>query len=198
MGPCVALRLTAVTMALIGLLSLGVVIGYDFTAGGQWKVMTISRKRHTSTGMSRANVEVVRKIYEAFNRRDIDGILDGMDPEIEIEETQDLAYAARLLRVLGPRFVVLSGAYQGREEVRKLFEAVWVISEWFQADPEEFVDGDEWVVVALRLRARGRNSGEEGEAVTAHAWTMRDGKAAKLRVYAEREQALEAVRLRTG
>ena len=144
--------------------------------------------------MGRTNVEVVRGIYEAFNRRDIDGILNGMDPDIEIEETQDLAYAARLLRVLGPRFVVLSGAYRGCEEVRKLFEAVWVISDWFQANPEEFIEDDDWVVVPLRLRARGRDSGEEGEAITAHAWTMRNGKATKLQVYAEPEQALNAVR----
>lgn len=147
--------------------------------------------------MSRRNVEVVRSIYDAFNRREIDGILAGMDPEIEIEETQDLAYAARLLRVLGPRFVVLSGRYQGREEVRKLFEAVWVIAEWFTAEPEDFVDGADWVIVPLRLRARGRDSGAEGEALTAHLWTMRDGKAIRLRVYAERLQALEAVGLQS-
>src|SRR5207249_9226590 len=139
--------------------------------------------------MGRTNVEVVRGIYEAFNRRDIDGILDGMDPGIEIEETQDLAYAARLLRVLGPRFVVLSGAYHGREEVRKLFEAVWVISEWFQANPEEFIEDDDWVVVPLRLRACARGSGGAGEAVTAHPGPIRTARAPRLKVYAVPRQA---------
>lgn len=140
----------------------------------------------------RENVDVLRGIYDAFNRRDGDGLMEGFHPEIEVVETQDLGYAALLLRVLGPRFVVLSGRYRGLDEVRRLFETVWEISDWFRADPEEFIELDEQVIVPLRLRARARETGLEGEAETAHLWTMRDAKGVRLQVYAHKAEALEA------
>jgi ketosteroid isomerase-like protein len=142
--------------------------------------------------MQESQTDVIRGIYDAFNRRDIDGVLDGMHPEVEVVETQDLAYAATLLRVLGPRFVVLSAGYRGHEEVKKLFEAVWTLADWFIAEPQEFVEGDDWVVVVLRLRARAKGTGLEGEAETAHLWGTRDGKGARLEVYTDKDQALKA------
>jgi ketosteroid isomerase-like protein len=142
--------------------------------------------------MQEGQIDVIRGIYDAFNRRDIDGVLGGMHPDVEVVETQDLAYAATLLRVLGPRFVVLSAGYRGHEEVRKLFEAVWTLADWFIAEPQEFVEGDDWVVVVLRLRARAKGTGLEGEAQTAHLWGTRDGKGARLAVYTDRDQALKA------
>src|SRR5919197_6023024 len=141
--------------------------------------------------MHEGQIEVIRGIYDSFNRHVLDGILEGMHPDVEVAETQDLEYAAALLRVLGPRFVVLSAGYRGQEEVKKLFEAVWSIAEWFVAEPQEFVEGDEWVVVVLTLRARARGTGLEGEAQTAHYWEMRDGKGARLAVYTDKAKALE-------
>jgi ketosteroid isomerase-like protein len=138
------------------------------------------------------SVAVLRGVYEAFNRRDIDGLLDGFDPEIEIEETEDLGYAALLLRVLGPRFVVLSGGYRGHEEVKGLFETVWEISEWFLAEPQEFVEANGQIIVTLRLQARAKSSGVEGEGRTAHLWTMRGKKGLHLQVFADKAAALQA------
>jgi ketosteroid isomerase-like protein len=142
--------------------------------------------------MMRPNLDVLREIYDAFNRRDIEGLMEGFHPEIEIVETADLGYAALLLRVLGPRFVVLSGEYRGHDEVRRLFETVWEISEWFQANPEEFVERGDQVIVPLQLHARAKETGLVGEAETAHLWRMRDGKGIRLQVYAHKTEALEA------
>jgi uncharacterized protein len=135
---------------------------------------------------------VLRSIYDAFNRRDIEALLEGFHPEIEVDETEDLAYAAALLRVLGPRFVVLSGGYRGREEVRRLFETVWEISEWFKAEPQDFIAADDCIIVVLKLHARAKETGLEGEADTAHLWTMEEGKGRRLRVYADPGKAREA------
>ena len=146
--------------------------------------------------MTQQNVETLRRMYEAFNDRKIDDLMEEFHPQIEIEETQDLAYAAALLRVLGPRFVILSGGYRGRDEVRKLWETIWEISEWFIVEPQEFLDVDgEHVVVPLALNARAKGTGLEGEAPTAHLWTMRDGQGFRLQVFADRQQALAAARL---
>jgi len=142
--------------------------------------------------MSRRDAEVLHRLYEAFNRRDMPAMLECFDPDVEIEETEDLEYAALLLRVLGPRFVVLSGGYRGHDEVRRLFETVWAISAWFVVEPQEFIEHGDAVVVPLKLQARSADAGTEGEAITAHLWTMAGGKAVKLRVYADRERALAA------
>jgi ketosteroid isomerase-like protein len=139
------------------------------------------------------NVDTLRRIYEAFNDRDIEALMEGFHDEIEIEETHDLAYAAALLRVLGPRFVILSGGYRGQEEVRRLWETVWEISEWFIVYPNEFIETGEHVVVPLVLNARAKGTGLEGEAPTAHLWTMRDGKGYRLQVFADKQQALAAL-----
>jgi ketosteroid isomerase-like protein len=142
--------------------------------------------------MSRQDVDVLSRLYEAFNRRDMPTMLECFDPDIEIVETEDLEYAALLLRVLGPRFVVLSGGYRGHEEVRRLFETVWAISDWFVVEPEEFIECRDALVVPLVLRARSADTGAEGEALTAHAWTMAAGRATRLRVYADRRRAVAA------
>ncbi len=142
--------------------------------------------------MAKRNVEVLRDIYAAFNRRDIDGLLEGMDDSIEIAETEDLGYAALLLRVLGPRFVILSGDYKGIEEVRRLFESVWEIAEWFEVEPGDAIEAGDSVVISLEMRARARATGIEGNASTVHRWTMRDGKAIRLQVFADQDEALAA------
>ena len=145
--------------------------------------------------MTQQSVETLRRTYEAFNDRDIDALMEGFHPEIVIEETQDLAYAAALLRVLGPRFVILSGGYRGKDEVKKLWQTVWEISEWFIVDPEDFIEEGDQVIVPLELNARAKGTGLEGEAPTAHLWTMRDSKGIRLQVFADKQQALAAARL---
>jgi ketosteroid isomerase-like protein len=142
--------------------------------------------------MPERDVEVLARLYEAFNRRDMRGILDCLDPRIEIFPTDDLEYAALLLRVLGPRFVVLSGGYRGHDEVRQLFETVWAISDWFSVEAEDFVEHAGAVVVPLIMRARSADSGAEGEARTTHAFTMANGRARTMRVYANPGRALAA------
>jgi ketosteroid isomerase-like protein len=138
---------------------------------------------------------VLRVIYDAFNRRDRDGLLERFHPEIEVDETEDLAYAAALLRVLGPRFVVLSGGYRGREEVKMLFETVWEISDWFKVELKELIATDDCIIVVLKLQARAKGTGLEGEADTTHLWNMEDGKGRRLRVYADPGKAHEAAAL---
>lgn len=142
--------------------------------------------------MNGSNVEALRSLYAAFNRRDMSGVDSVLDDRIEVEETQDLAYAAALLRVLGPRFMILSAGYRGRTEVQSLFRSVWQISEWFEVEARAFEEMNDLVVVPLILRGRSRDTGREGEAETAHLWTMHDGRATRLRVFPQSEAAVTA------
>jgi hypothetical protein len=144
--------------------------------------------------MSEQDVEALRALYDAFNHCEIEPLLDGFDPEIEIDETEDLGYAALLLRVLGPRFVILSGRYRGIDEVRRLFESVWEISEWFRVEPLEILEVERSVIVPLRMEAKARDTGIVGEALAVHLWTMRDNRGLRLRVFADTESAISAAR----
>ena len=145
--------------------------------------------------MSEQDVEALRALYGAFNRCEIEPLLDGFDPEIEIEETEDLGYAALLLRVLGPRFVILSGRYRGIDEVRRLFESVWEIAEWFRVQPLELIEAERRVVVPLRMEAKAKETGIVGEALAVHLWTMRENRGLRLQVFADVESAISAARL---
>ena len=144
--------------------------------------------------MSARDLDALRTLYEAFNRRDLEAMLEHLHPDIEASSQDDLEYAALMLRLLGPRSVVLLGTYRGRNEVRRLFEAMWAISEQFTVEAEDFVELEEGVVVPVRARATSLDSGIEGEVGNAHAWTFSDAKAISLRVFADRERAIAALR----
>jgi ketosteroid isomerase-like protein len=143
--------------------------------------------------VSERDAKALEALYEAFNRRDIAAMRAIFDPEVEIDETEDLAYATALLRVLGPRFVILSAGYRGSDEVCGLFASVWEISEWFEVRPTAFEEmNGGLVVVPLVLRAKAKDSDHQGEAETAHLWTLHDGRAMRLRVFPSRTQAVAA------
>ena len=78
--------------------------------------------------MPERNVDVINRLYEAFNRRDMAAMLDCFDPEVEVSAPDGLEYAAVMMRLLGPRGVVLLDKYRGHDEVRRLYEALWTIS----------------------------------------------------------------------
>jgi ketosteroid isomerase-like protein len=63
--------------------------------------------------------------------------------------------------------------------------------------PEEFIDaGPDQVLVFSREGGRGKGSGAEViTQPTAHLWTLRDGKAIRMKSYWERDDALEAAGL---
>ena len=148
--------------------------------------------------MSARDVAALRSMYEAFNRRDLAGLLEHLHADIVASSPDDLEFAALMLRLLGPRFVVLLGTYHGKEEVRRLFEAMWGISEHFVVEPLGYDELDEGVAVPITLRARALDAGIEGEVTIAHAWTFADGKAITLRAFADRERAVSALRSHAG
>ena len=85
----------------------------------------------------------MRRSYEAFARDDIDGVVADMDPDIEWHQAQGLPHG---------------GVYRGLDEVRRaIFDPL--DDEWwddFSADPDEFVDAGESVVVLGRYTGRAR------------------------------------------
>jgi ketosteroid isomerase-like protein len=131
--------------------------------------------------MSQENLELARRGYEAFARGDLDAVFDDfMHPEIEAHDPPEVPDAT---------------IYRGRKAVRQDWEQTADLFEDFSIDLEKSFDLGDEVVLFLRFRGRGRESGAELEAPMAHVWTFRDGKAVRLRQFLDRAEALEAAGL---
>jgi uncharacterized protein len=130
--------------------------------------------------MSRENVELVRRGYEAFNRGDFESWLAALDADIELDEQYVAPDAA---------------VYRGHDGVRQW----WAVgSEAIESVSFEvlrwFARGDA-VVTEVRGRVRGAVSGLETTARLAHAIRIRNQKAFYIASFSTLEEALEAVGL---
>jgi uncharacterized protein len=132
--------------------------------------------------MSQENVDLARKGYEAFVRRDFDAVLDLFDPDIEAEDPPEVPDAA---------------IHRGREAVRRDWEETHELFEDLTIEVEKTLDHGNTIVAFLKYRGRGRESGAEVEASMTHVWTIKDGKAVRLRQFLDRERALQAAGLTT-
>jgi uncharacterized protein len=126
------------------------------------------------------DIETLRLGYEAVSRGDWDSPTEFAHPEFELQTAE---------RFVSP------GTYRGVEAVRRFFEDLFAPFDEVMVEPEEFfVRGDRIVVfVATRLRPAGSSAVVENR--IGHLWTMRDGKAVRLRIFPRREDALEAAAL---
>lgn len=144
--------------------------------------------------MSRENVEIVRQVLDASDRRDGAAVFAVYDPEIEWDVTD---VPEPLEGFFPPDFFGLSGVFRGHEAVRGWFR------EWFSAwervdyEHERLIDAGDQVVHFLGVHLRGRATGIQFELPPyAQVWTLRDGKIVRMKFYWDREEALEAVGLR--
>jgi uncharacterized protein len=133
--------------------------------------------------MSQENVEVVRRTADAYNRGDIDAVLEDVDPEIE--------WHPLLPGLLGGEATVYRGHEGVRQVVRELDEAFTEL----EAEHSEVRDLGEQVIAIGRFRGRGRESGANTE--TAIVWLVefKNGKAVRVREYLDPKEALEAAGL---
>ena len=125
--------------------------------------------------MSQANVEAVRRAWEASTQHDNEAVFRLYDPGVEIHD----AFFDRI--------------YRGLDGVREYFrEWVSTFDEW-GAEVEEWIDAGDDVIAVLRSRGRGERSRIRVEERQSHLWTLRDGKLWRLRIYASKDEALKAV-----
>ncbi len=133
--------------------------------------------------MSRDNVEIVRAAVDAYNRGGWDAVLKDTAPEFELDFS----------RSVGPALRGVHGRVRTREFMEELAES-W---ESLRIEPDEFIEADEQVVVPWTLHAAGRD-GIEVKARTTWVFTIREGAIARITLYQQREEALEAVGLRNA
>ena len=117
-----------------------------------------------------SSIEIVKRSYDAFARKDLAGVMADMHPEIEWQQAQGLPHG---------------GTYHGLDEVRhNIFEPLDV--EWwdeFSAQPDEFLDAGGEVVVLGRYRGVAKETGKRLDVPFVHIWTLRGEQAVRFRQF---------------
>lgn len=131
--------------------------------------------------MSRENVEIVRRAYEAFNRGDPEGLVADLARDFDYVTTGTIPGAG--------------GVYRGPEGFRQFMQ-------WFsdafdnpRVELHELIEADDQVLAALTLRGDGKQSGVAASWDVWHLWTVRDGKVVRGQGFTRRGEALEAAGL---
>lgn len=125
--------------------------------------------------MSGENIELHRRLFAAFNARDLETFMAYCDPEIEFHST----FAD-----------VGGGVYHGHDGLRSWhrdFEETWAE---IRLDAEEYFDLGEDTLAFYVAKGRGSQSGVEVAQSAAHVAKWRAGLCVHARAYVHREDAL--------
>jgi ketosteroid isomerase-like protein len=132
--------------------------------------------------MSLENVEIVRRTTDAYNRHDLDGIVEHWAPDAVLDWSNSRGLEA--------------GVYRGHDEIRAFtqrFLATWDEVRLELGEPMEAAA--DVLVVENVTYLRGRD-GIETQARSAWVLTFRDGQQISLTLYQTKQEALEAAGLR--
>jgi ketosteroid isomerase-like protein len=120
------------------------------------------------------NVEVVRELIDAWNRRDLEAALARLHPQCELRPVESI----RIVR--------------GHDEFAAGFHEWFETFENFSVDPQDVnVDGDR-VLVDVTQRARGKGSGVEVEQRFHQLFELRDGLVVRFEEFTNEADALRA------
>src|SRR5215208_3626754 len=130
--------------------------------------------------MSQENVEVVRRAVAAVNARDIDRYLAGCTEDVELRTP------------LAP----VGGVYEGPDAIRRFFADIEDTAPDFRLELERVeVIGEDRVLALLRVTASGRMTGIPTPATTTNLYDLVEGKIRRIRIFLDRQEALEAAGL---
>ena len=126
--------------------------------------------------MSQENVEIVRTLWRAFERREVPSEVFAQD--VEWHTASDMPD---------------SETCRGAKEIQRMLAVGWenVVDPGLEA--EEFRDAGARVAVRWRGWGKGRASGLPVDWREAHTYLLREGKVVEVREYRTWDQALEAV-----
>src|SRR5438132_889968 len=125
--------------------------------------------------MSESNATLHRRIFEAYNARDIETFIARCDPSIEFHST----------------FSVVGGDYHGRDGMREYFRDL--ADAWegdIHVESEAYFDLGEHSLAFFVLHAHGSHSGVQVAMPSTQAGRWSDGLCVYLKSYADRNEAL--------
>ena len=131
-----------------------------------------------ATPSEEAQIEVVEKAIDAFNRRDTDAMIAlGPAEDFEYDWTRSIA----------PN----RGIYRGIEGMKEFVEDQWTAFEEIRVEPDEYLARGRHVVVPTTVHGRGRG-GVAVDARSAQLFTFEGGLLVRITLYQGRDEALAA------
>jgi uncharacterized protein len=132
--------------------------------------------------MPEENVEVVRQLFEAFNRGDVAAVLAAFDEHCELYEPEQMPDTP-------------AEGFRGHDGIREWMRNLRDVA-GVQFEPTGFAASGEFVVSEWVGRGLGQASGAPIEWKTFAVMHMRDGKVLRLEAFLDRDEAIEAAGLR--
>ena len=128
--------------------------------------------------MAEEDLQALRRIYDAFSRWDVDELARDVTHDFELEMPDSLPFG-------GTRH-----GYDGVQAFASVFRE-HVDGPW--ADPDDFLDAGDRVVVLGRMLGEGKQTGQAFRAPFAAVWTFSDGVASRFQVYMDTAQIVAAL-----
>jgi uncharacterized protein len=123
--------------------------------------------------MPSSNTEIVRGLYSAFLRGDLDTVMDGLSPEATwtfVGRQEDVPFA---------------GTRHGKAGAAEYFRVLADTVEISAFEPRELVASDDKVFADGDWKWTMRNNGVGGSDEWHHVFTFKDGKVASWRCYTD-------------
>ena len=127
--------------------------------------------------MSSGNLELVRQAYEGFNSAGAEGTVPYLHPDVIWDESN--------LPARSP------GVFHGHDGLRALARDNAELWQEIHTEIDELVDAGDSVVALVRVKGRGRFTGEPVELAIAQVWEIYDDRVGRVTLYLDRQQALE-------
>jgi ketosteroid isomerase-like protein len=129
--------------------------------------------------MSQENVDIIRRVYDAFARGDIPAVLGALDASVEWREAENFLYADKN-PYMGPE-AVLMGVFAR------------LGGEWdqFQATPDSILDAGDTVIGQGHYGGTYKATGKTVRAQFAHVFTLSGGKVVRFQQYTDTKQFSE-------
>ena len=130
--------------------------------------------------MSEENVKIVQRAIAAINEGDVDGYLSCCTDDVQLSTPAE----------------GVAGQYEGPDGIRRFFADLAETGPDFNLTAErlEAVAPDR-VLAFLRVTATGRTSGARTEAIAGNIYDLAHGEIERVRIFLDRDQALEAAGL---
>jgi ketosteroid isomerase-like protein len=125
------------------------------------------------------NADLIRPIYEDWGRGNWRPNFEVYHPEMEWGWSDE--------------FPGMEGVYRDSRDPNPRLQD-W-LGEWehWRAEPEEYLEMGDYVVVLARYMGRGKGSGVDIRQEGAHVFKLREGKVVRLEIFATRKRAIEWV-----
>jgi ketosteroid isomerase-like protein len=126
------------------------------------------------------NVDLIKKIYAAFGKGDIDTIIDSLADQL-------------VWRFDAPSVIPYAGEYDTPDQVKEgFFGGLASTQKDYALTTDEFIAQNDKVVMAGRYGATVNDTGKRFDLPLLHVWTIQNGKVKRLVIFADTAKVAEA------